>query len=306
MSIAPYTTLNAPDRTASIEILNLDATNARTTVSIVQEAEQAPVVPLPTSGILAPPGVLGVGETTGQLTLRGSTEYAGTIYAMNSDFGAPANETVYVAFFQYGSLIGTSSSTVNKTFSKNEVVWAPENYDIQALMSRMTTDGTPSWTIIPNGVGGSFPSNNVAAGIGDPCKFADGANGSGPWKTPPGSPWNGVTYTNATLPIVNLTLQGSSIPGRGTTDGKMFLPVTGFRNSSAGERAEFDGQDLPGPYGTIVPGSLTGSYWSTANAGAQYLYYGYILQFENKRNTINLSKNSSGRWYGAAVRCVSI
>lgn len=254
-------------------------------------------------GIPAPPGVLGVGVASGQLTLRGSNQYAGTIYAANSEFGPLANEPVTVALFRWGSLVATSSDLNSNTLTATDILWKPTKYN-----KTLT-----SWSDLPY-VTTTFPTTKVAQGLGDPCTFADGADGNAPWKIPAGNPWNGVDYTTSTLPIVVLTLSdGTSVTGRAA--GNMFLPAAGGRNS-LGEHKGWEGVNYINPVGGTANDGINGNYWSTswASTGA------YSLQFQNlAANTpsggnIQLSvlprKNSASGVGGiavqaAAIRCVA-
>jgi hypothetical protein len=145
-------------------------------------------LPLPRTGILAPPGVLGVGATTGKLTLKGSKEYSADVRVGSTDFGVAkefgglADETVYVAYFKWGSLIAIGDDgTPDGQVDFKDIMWAPESYDIEALKNNMM-QGTPYGHIPYARRGASpydleFPANfppNIASGLGDPCELAEG------------------------------------------------------------------------------------------------------------------------------------
>ncbi len=164
-----------------------DAQEQKLGVWIQPSSNKHPTLPRTTTGILAPPGVLGVDIVTGQLTLRGSKEYAGTELETYSEFGALSENTVYVAMFKRGSLVGLSSyqdaagaQTVAYS-GVRDVIWAGPDYSDDETLKAMT------WAAIPKAEAG-YPtngaSNRFGDGIGDPCGFADGYAGDGPWMTP--------------------------------------------------------------------------------------------------------------------------
>ncbi len=253
----------------------------------------------PPRGIPAPPGVLGVGVATGQLTLRGSNQYAGTTYATNSGFGALANEPVTVALFRWGSLVAISSDLNDNTVAAGDILWKPAKYNKKPA----------SWGELPYTTV-SFPTNKPAQGLGDPCTFADGADGNAPWKIPAGNPWNGTDYTTSTLPIVNLTLQDGTIV-QGRAAGNMFLPAAGGRNN-LGVHKGWEGVDYINPVGGTANDGINGNYWSTswASTGA------YSLQFQNMavytpsggniQLSVNPRKNSASGTGGIAVQAAAI
>ncbi len=157
---------------------------------------------LPTSGLLAPPGIIGIGTTTGRLTLDGSMEYPGG-----------ANEKVYAVYFKWGSMVavsGTGSTPSN-------IAWVPPGF----------TATITSWANIPYGTGTIFPAQNNSAGVGDPCKLTQNAI-PGSYRMPTGNPFekfvNGAWVAN---------YNGAS--GRWSNYGSpqsQFYPAGGYRDNN--------------------------------------------------------------------------
>lgn len=214
---------------------------------------------LPESGILAPPGVLGVNSVTGELTLRGSVEYKNTEVAPmyggtgSSEFGDISNETVYVAYFKWGSLIGMGSGPEYDFLSADDVIWAPEEYDVRELMyyiQEWTENGHPTtaWERVPYAGedADAFPDTDPVAGVGDPCAFADKGYAYDNYIMPISSPTNNGGWNNGMLEGANwsnwnwMTIaQAKNAVGALYNDGSMFLPQAGSR-SPYGEVQMYD------------------------------------------------------------------
>ena len=182
----------------------------------------------PTAGVIAPPGVLGVGARSGRLTIQGSREYAVDPDLKNyadAEFGGLAPETVYTAVFKWGSLVGLSNSTNNDAWDgTSDVIWAPREYDLSKI--------TAEWVTVPYASNGVFPADQPAAALGDPCSHAAVGTSGKAWVMPSGNPYNGIEYTASTLPAVTI----AGVNGRrAAADKRMFFPFAGFRNYDTGK-----------------------------------------------------------------------
>jgi hypothetical protein len=253
---------------------------------------------VPQTGVHAAPGVLGVNSRTGELTLRGSVVYKGTPVATDKrnpgdaddatlSFGPISSDPVYMVYFQWGSLIGTSSEPDDTSFGREDIAWAPEQYDIQSLMASMTTPGEAAWNEIPfagsevQAIAPVWPATDALKGLGDPCVFADGGAFSD-WKTPTSDPIPGNSIgmrswaldAGSPFDIYNQPFDENGeqrskygarwieegVPtsgavagnGSGNPDWSMFLPAAGFRYSS----------DNSAAVGTVANQGIAGYYWS--------------------------------------------
>jgi hypothetical protein len=251
--------------------------------------------------VIAPPGVIGYIKGTNTLTLRGSKEYSSNTaisnYAKTIDSRGLESETVYVAYFKFGSLVAISSDPTDYQYSTSPYL---EYNDIVAYPTEWTPrfGTTINYTSLP-GYTSTDKSNGVvsvsdssyqspSAAKGDPCMyyFPDGS-----WKLPAGNPYNGTpNYTTANLTWKTANSLGSNIPaGRLSTrtgeDG-IFYPVTGYREDSAGG---------------VVSQDTYGEYWSSTvydGTGND----GYFMNFNSSSVTMpNHTKYNSG----VAVRCIS-
>jgi hypothetical protein len=166
-------------------------------------------------GVFAPPGVIGYIQNTGELTLKGSKEFKTAIptdsnqdgttdveqYAIDN-FGGLSTETVYVAYFKYGSLIAISGDLFDKSRNTNNSYVQTD--DIIAGPSEWTNYGgsynslknNPTWESIPvwHDLGyNTVNQNYVSRGLGDPCVYyfsnPDKYETVG-WKLPKGNPYN--------------------------------------------------------------------------------------------------------------------
>ncbi len=157
---------------------------------------------LPTSGLLAPPGIIGIGIITGRLTLDGSMEYPGG-----------ANEKVYAVYFKWGSMVaasGTGSTPSN-------IAWVPPGF----------TGTITSWATIPSGAGTTFPVQNNSTGVGDPCKLTQNAI-AGSYRMPTGNPFE--QFVNGAW-VVNY----NGANGRWSNYGSLqsqFYPAGGYRDNN--------------------------------------------------------------------------
>ncbi len=164
---------------------------------------------------IAPPGVVGIGVESGKLTIRGSKEYP----------DGEAGETVYVVYFKWGSTVAIKTDENLGSFNKNHVVWTPPGFA-----------GTiSSWASVPyaNGTSypSSFPAQNNAAGLGDPCKLAE--NSGGNYRMPTGNPYEQFT-DGGWVDNYSATIK---IPGRWSDYGaakSQFYPAAGVISFNGG------------------------------------------------------------------------
>ncbi len=256
----------------------------------------------PTGGVLAPPGVLGIGATSGKLTLKGSREYAGTNQAITNyavdNFGGFANETVYIAYFKYGSLVGMNGSTTNDTWSgKEDISWVPDEYNFANMSGKYEDILSVTGSVIPQ-----KSVANAIMGLGDPCQYAEADLDGKYWRTPSTDDdgrWNGVSYSLGSLPETTI----AGVEGRmdnGTVSGgnpAWFFPYTGSRRSLLNVKGDF--QDP----------SWYMFYWTsttvTNDANKSYILFGRNAdagggeEVTPNRATWDINKD-----FGFAIRCV--
>jgi hypothetical protein len=203
-----------------------------------------------------------------------------------------------VSFFKWGSLIGTSSANMNDgIFSAGDIVWTPDSYNAKSLLDAMGTQtGEPVWNMIPHGddlndrvTTPVFPENkpaNAALGIGDPCGYADGADGNSGWIMPviENGGWNGGTFGSgrdslqweeAGAVIVERDELKPGLPlGGYPADGwSMFLPWANMRNA-------YGKLNTPtrGLYWTSTP--RTGATSSTLLMTSEHIIPDYVWAYE--------------------------
>ncbi len=165
---------------------------------------------LPTGGMIAPPNILGVGATSGKLTLDGSKEFNGGV-----------GETVYAVYFKWGSTVALSAGAgVNgDIFDETDIAWVP-----QGFMGSVT-----DWNSVPYADATNYPSSLPGqintTGLGDPCKLAVKDGTTGGYKMPAQAyqtwfeTFNGVT-----------TYLG--MKGRWNSAGTQFYPHAGVRSTT--------------------------------------------------------------------------
>ncbi len=189
-------------------------------------------------GVYAPPGVLGVGAETGNLTLKGSNTYKGTAVAHNSEFGPLANEKVYMAYFKYGSAVAISGGEINgETFGPNDIIWRPSGYTKQIVSyGDIEYDDTIDDGKTPT-------ASNPNKGWDDPCALADAGTSVEEWTIPTGGGndgwnemWKGTGVgANAGL---DWSLAGAAwynvagIQGALKDNWKAFIPAAGIRDEN--------------------------------------------------------------------------
>ncbi len=208
----------------------------------------------------ASPGVLGVNKRTGELTLVGSVHYKNTPVATNGpdathEFGPISNDTVYVAYFKWGSLIGSGHQynedeidnelldrlnrvselpyaeivkliDDNDNFDVTDIVWAPKKYDVKALMERIgPRDSLAAWNEVPYAEDNVWPADNPVAGLGDPCAYANKGIATGKYVMPTGNPWNGGTFGNTYAQQTLAQAHATYIPVNEVNSG---IPIPGI------------------------------------------------------------------------------
>jgi hypothetical protein len=248
-------------------------------------------------GVPAPPGVLGVGAETGRLTLRGSKEYPNAL-AVAAGVGSVATETVYIAMFKRGSLVGVSTNRNVTGYTSGEIVWAAGGYDVETLIA-----GGAAWANIPYiAPTQAYPTtNNIATGTGDPCSFADGHDeGTAPWKTPRGSAepypgyWEGpngqINAGQNWAPITALAAAGPWNVGGVTVNGWSFLadptvviPMVGGREDTGTYQGAGGGNHM---------------FWLNGGTGNTRLY------INGGATTTQFTVNAQGLTPAYPIRCV--
>lgn len=150
---------NATGERVFVNAFTIVAGNLRRSVTI----EQAQ------GGMLAPPGILGVGAQSGRLTMRGSKEFARSADAevrMATEFGGLADETVYVGLFKRGSAVARNSVRNGLPFTNADIAWAPSEFNRTSV-----GDNWMDMPFVDNSVS-TYP-NDLSRGLGDPCTLAD-------------------------------------------------------------------------------------------------------------------------------------
>jgi hypothetical protein len=280
------TNTGASERSGLLTIAAGSATPV--TVTVIQAPPPLP----PAGNVVAPPGVLGYTAGTRKLTLKGSREYAGTELETQSEFGRVSNETVYVAYFQYGSLIALSSEANDGTFDDQDIVWAPVGYKnakTQAAALTAAKDAIGGWTTVPSSA--TNWNGAVASGLGDPCGYAEA--GGSEWQVPSKSQLSGFNISTtkwygkggfaAPVPYSEGRVLGASAPH----DWSMFLAATGSRNSMSGAVSN----DQTGSF-------AMGYYWFNSVSGPYS--WGDAMTFYNGGFTLGTHRPTTGN----AIRCV--
>jgi hypothetical protein len=284
-------------------------TAAPVTITVTQSG---PTTPL--NGVLAPPGVIGYIAGTNTLTLRGSKEYADADADANgnnvNDFVEFAKtihpdgletETVYAAYFKFGSLIAISGDPTDSEspyLESDDLIAGPTEYTgWDALVASPTWGGIPVYNTtdytFQDGAG-NYTKRNVShadyqtptSGKGDPCMYYFGTDG---WKLPTGNPYNGTPDYDTS----NLTWKAAGNLGTGLPSGRLstrtgeigwFYPAAGYRYDSNGD---------------VFNQGASGYYWSSTAASRSG---GYSLYFNNL--DIYPSYYNFGYAYGVTIRCV--
>jgi hypothetical protein len=244
--------------------------------------------------------VIGYIAGTNTLTLKGSKEYTNnnTIkqYAIDN-FGGLENQTVYLAYFQFGSLVATSSDpadTASPYFASSDIIAAPSEWK-GSLQGAKDFIGT-TWANIPIYTASDYNSGktNVSSsayqspstGKGDPCAYYTNYFGTG-WRLPTGNPYNGTPdYDSYNLGWHDAGLLGTGIPGGGlstrTGETGMFYPAAGARMTG----------------GAVSYQGSNGGYWSsTASDGGNGWAIGVGNGYANPTSLVSYDTSF-------AVRCV--
>jgi hypothetical protein len=252
-------------------------------------------------GILAPPGVIGYIKGTNTLTLRGSKEYeaipAIATYAETIDPLGLEDETVYVAYFKFGSLVALSSdpSDENTPYLEwNDIIRGPEEWSggLAALKANPTWVGIPHYNgdasdpasdysldILDISAGGYNTQENKALGKGDPCRYYFPEGG---WVTPSGNPYNGYSAANF----------GEWIAANGDIPAGRFGASAGEFYPAAGNRDYVNN-------GMIEEQGTQGNYWSSIATDDNEVYG---LGFTD--SSVYFEGYITNNAYGFAVRCI--
>jgi hypothetical protein len=228
--------------------------------------------------------------------LRGSREYAGSELETHSEFGRVSNETVYVAYFKFGSVIAVSSEA-NGNFKSSDIVWVPSGYNgINDPANALTSarNMITSWQDSDFGTATNW-DGNITDGKGDPCKYAE-AGGEG-WHVPTKNDIQSGGFTaSATNWHTSYTLStGIKLPpGRLINDPEynwsISMPATGYRNTQYGEMDN-----------SLTGGINVGLYWlNTANGSSN----GDALYFNN--GSLSVDGTGQNRNRGLAIRCMRL
>jgi hypothetical protein len=285
---APLYSDTSADRTLYIHI-----TAGRMTLK-VEVTQRAPLSPL--AGILAPPGVIGYIRGTDILTLKGSQEYAANAdiaqYAADN-FGGLSDQTVYLAYFKFGSLIAISSDTSDTAapyLEPEDIITGPSEWSgYRALKATPTWAGIPVYQDTDNTAGKfnvSAPTyhnaENIALGKGDPCMYYSDYFGTG-YKLPTGNPYNGYSDTSmGAWQVASGDIPAGRFSSVAGEEG-MFYSATGYRSVSDG---------------TMYYQGINGYYWSSTVLGGTS---GYILNFNNSSvGPFDTSLHTNGH----SVRCI--
>jgi hypothetical protein len=265
-------------------------------------------------GILASPGVLGYTEDTRELTLRGSREYAdnpdiaAAALEMFPEEGGLHEQTVYVAYYRWGTMVATGSEN-RGTFTAADIVAAPAEYDLEGLKASIGTQtAKAAWDKLPvlsgnEGTGGiPYQPEN---GIGDPCLAM--TEGGGEWKMPTGYSWNkengnpfGTSTNYVNWPLANGAhwvaasgeLPAGAVGGDGTAeDWSMFLPAIGIRHAVG------SGGTTPGQI--LTTWATSGHYWSSSPNGN-------VVSKLELSDTQVFPDGTSATNHGMGIRCVTL
>lgn len=309
----------ANDDAARTAYIHITAGRITLKVTVTQEKY---VIPEPN---LAAPGVIGYRKSDGQLTLKGSKEYGSNVdikqFAIDN-FGGLEEETVYVAYFKFGSLVAIGSGGGNSDpFDKDDIIAVPKTadnfpYTLVDYKTYVDAGGSTAqnkWDRINDAGDGVTLSDgqnvgtDLTKGLGDPCAYWFDGVYTNNWRLPlggasdrPNSPvngWNGGTFGTAKLNssssnhgstwyAIGATGLGYGIPaGRRRSPGwEWYLPAAGYRD------------DLSD--GSVGSQGSHGCYWSsTATGGTD----GYRLTFNSGTVYSSLNLNYAN---GFAVRCV--
>ncbi len=280
-----------------------------------------------------------------QLTIKGSSTYTGTWVEEEiagkgefSEIGGLEDEPVYTVYFKWGSMVAMIGGT-GDTWSVNDVVWV--NPGFTRTIGVYASFTPASFTTYGVGGGRIDVIESIPDGHGDPCKWVNGANGDGDWRTPTGVPYtmtktyNKFDGTGGTNTPFGTSTAGSPRIGWGTSRNTTNKAVT-YWNSSSGSvpsqatlgftrasvvttgvypngAALSDNRDLFLPAtgyrgnasGTVSQQGSNGFYWTSTSYGYNNdsgATLGGGLFFDNVGV---YSSNNGINSNGAAVRCVN-
>jgi hypothetical protein len=290
----------AKRRTAT---LTITAGTLSTTVTVQQKA----------GGVLASPGVIGVGMESGKLTLSGSREYKDTPIEEHSEFGPLAGETVYMTYFKGGSLIAIGGERGDgDAFHPSDIVGAPSIEDGYIGLDAWRSEIGNNWEKVPFAASYTQWNFEPEKGLGDPCVYYfEGFNDQN-WILPIGGyangGWNGGSF------------------GNNRTNNEVQTIDWEYANATWMTRAMVDDQLKPGLPVGAHPGRDNAPDWSmflpiagnidlngALDSPSTVCYWSSTLDNVNKRSFYSLSLASTIRPndtkvsnYGFSVRCVKV
>ncbi|MDR2912978.1 MAG: hypothetical protein LBV38_06820 [Alistipes sp.] len=227
-----------------------------------------------TKGIPAPPGVIGY-TAGGRMTLHGSSAFKidATIAArandMFDDYGLE-DEEVSVAYFKFGSLVATSSSSgIGSAFTSADIIAKPNGVNPTTWAEiNDVSDATPALTMSDGlNIMTALDDDYVSQGLGDPCAYYGGEG----WRLP--TKQENVNFatgkkgstTSPSFPAnPNWLVDGSN---------NKYLPSTSFRRSDDSA-------------GAITTSYLANGYYWSSEVGYNSMgwYSAYILSFAGTGN----------------------
>jgi hypothetical protein len=303
--------------------------------------DEAPIPPPFVALNLAAPGVIGYIKGTDELTLAGSKEFKYTDVATGADrvsteeFGPISNETVYVAYFKFGSLIALSSEDRgDDTFiPSKDVIRVPEGFT-KSSITGYTSLSQPQYANIPPNVPAylvadfsgnkkniSHPDYNTQtnwkAGKGDPCIYYFGRDDAiydefdKGWRLPVGGiangGWNGGSFgtSSSTGGILWAATGGAAWTQLENTSVTPTVIIDGaVAGNGAGQNDWTMYLTAAGyrrhnqDYGDIYIQGKIGSYWSSTAQSintSTQNAFGYSMSFENEERLLPVFPNGNSQ-----------
>ncbi len=261
---------------------------------------------------LAAPGMIGYIKGTNELTLKGSKEYAshaGIKAYADATFGGLSDKTVYVAYFQFGSLVALSSDPSDRYpnaggtyLESDDILAGPWEWPgFNALKDNPVYANIPSYTAADYTAGrlniSATTYHNatfIAQGKGDPCMYYFGNRYNGGWKLPTGSGYNtsNPIYNGNAYNAGNFVWKNEGELGTGLPSGRLSSIESGvFYPTTATRLFLNDGRYRQG-----------GGYFRTSLAYNTIAAYSLDIYSDTNPNPMLLAANYHAD--GLAVRCV--